>query len=203
MRKPLLNTNVLVLNKVYQAVQIITVRKAFALLYKGQVKAVLEDYTTYDFQNWKDIPIHPEDEWVATPSFRIRVPRVILLQQFDKLPKHDVKFCRKNIFLRDNNRCQYCGQKFATEELNLDHIVPVSRGGKTTWENVVCSCLLCNVRKGNRMPEEAGLRLISRPGKPSWHPLLKLVLSEKFHESWKNFVDVAYWNVEIQPNQNG
>jgi 5-methylcytosine-specific restriction endonuclease McrA len=203
MGQPLLSSNVLVLNKVFQAIQIISVRKAFALLYKGQVKAVLEDYSTYGFQDWKDIPILPDDEYVTTPTFRIKVPRVILLLQFDKLPKQEVKFCRKNIFLRDNNRCQYCGKKYSTEELNLDHVVPTSKGGKTCWENVVCSCLTCNVKKGSRIPEEASIRLISKPVKPNWHPLLKLALSAKFHKSWKNFIDVAYWNVEIQAGENG
>jgi len=193
----MLNSNVLVLNKVYQAVQIVTVRKAFSLLYKGHVRAVLEDYTTYDFEDWKDIPVQPDEECVATPTLRIKVPRVILLLTFDRLPRHEVKFSRKNIYLRDKSRCQYCGLKFRTEELNLDHVVPVSRGGKSTWDNVVCSCIRCNVAKGNRLPEEAGISLIVKPVKPRWHPLVRLALNAGPYECWKNFLDEAYWNTEI------
>ena len=143
-----LNTQVLVLNRVFQAVQIVTARRAFTLLTKGHVKAVLDDYTTYDFEDWKDVPVQPHDAYVRTPALTIKIPRVILLLSFDKLPRHEVKFSRKNIYLRDRNRCQYCGSRFRTEELNLDHVIPVSRGGKTNWENVVCSCIRCNIRKG-------------------------------------------------------
>ena len=190
----MLNSNVLVLNKVYQAVQIVTVRKAFSLLYKGHVRAVLEDYTTYDWEDWKDVPVGANDECVTTPHTRIRIPRVILLLTFDRVPRHDVKFSRKNIYLRDKNRCQYCGKKSRTEELNLDHVIPVSRGGKSTWENVVCSCIRCNIRKGNRLPAEAGLTLIFEPAKPSWHPLVRVSCR---YEEWKSFLDEAYWNAEI------
>ena len=125
-----LNSNVLVLNKVFQAVQIVSARKAFSLLYKGHVKAVLEDYTTCDWDDWKDIPVGADEEYVSTPQRRIKIPRVILLLTFDRVPRHEVKFSRKNIYLRDKNRCQYCGKRYRTEELNLDHVIPVSRGGK-------------------------------------------------------------------------
>jgi 5-methylcytosine-specific restriction endonuclease McrA len=194
----MLDSSVLVLNRVFQAVQIVTVRKAFALLYKGHVKAVLEDYTSYDFENWKDLPVQPNEECVRTPTLRLKVPRVILLCGFDTLPRHDVKFSRKNIYLRDRNRCQYCGGRFRTEDLNLDHVIPVSRGGKTTWENVVCSCVSCNITKGNRLPEEAQMRLITRPVRPRWNPLVRLALHAGRHEFWKNFLDEAYWNAEVE-----
>jgi 5-methylcytosine-specific restriction endonuclease McrA len=117
-----------------------------------------------------------------------------LLLSFDRVPRHDVKFSRKNIYLRDKSRCQYCGKRFRTEELNLDHVVPVSRGGKSTWENVVCSCIRCNIRKGNRTPDEAALTLISKPAKPKWHPLVRVAGR---YEEWKSFLDEAYWNAEI------
>jgi DNA-directed RNA polymerase subunit RPC12/RpoP len=105
----MLDSQVLVLNRVFQAVQVTSVRKAFSLFYKGHVKAVLPDYTTYEFDNWCDIPVQPQDEVVLTPSMAIRVPRVIALKDFDRLPPSDVKFSRHNIYLRDGNRCQYCG----------------------------------------------------------------------------------------------
>ena len=129
----MLDSQVLVLNRVFQAVQVTSVRKAFSLFYKGHVKAVLPDYTTYEFENWCDIPVQPQDEVVLTPSMAIRVPRVIALKDFDRLPRQDVKFSRHNIYLRDGNRCQYCGHKFSSSELSLDHVIPLSRGGNSSW----------------------------------------------------------------------
>jgi 5-methylcytosine-specific restriction endonuclease McrA len=175
----MLDSQVLVLNRVFQAVQVTSVRKAFSLFYKGHVKAVLPDYTTYEFENWCDIPVQPQDEVVLTPSMAIRVPRVIALKDFDRLPRQDVKFSRHNIYLRDGNRCQYCGHKFSS------------------WENVVCACLTCNVKKGNRTPQEASLRLIVAPRKPRWHPVGQFG-SSRLHPAWRHFLDVAYWNTELR-----
>jgi 5-methylcytosine-specific restriction endonuclease McrA len=194
----LLDSNVLVLNRLFQAVHVTSVRKAFALLYKGHVRAVEPDYTTYTFENWRDIPPQADEEFICTPTYRIRIPRVVQLLFFDELPRHEVRFTRKNIYFRDRNRCQYCSGKFATKDLNLDHVVPLSRGGRSTWDNVVCCCLSCNTRKGSRLAEEAGMRLHKSPAKPRWHPLVRLSLSHSRYEIWKNFLDLAYWNVELQ-----
>jgi len=193
----MLDSQVLVLNRVFQAVQVTSVRKAFSLFYKGHVKAVLPDYSTYEFENWCDIPVHPQDEVVLTPSMAIRIPRVVALKDFDRLPRQDVKFSRHNIYLRDGNRCQYCGRKFSSSELSLDHVIPISRGGKSTWENVVCACLPCNVRKGNKLLSESGIQLKRPPVRPRWHPLHRLQ-GRTYPEIWKNFLDAAYWNVELK-----
>jgi 5-methylcytosine-specific restriction endonuclease McrA len=192
-----LESNVLVLNRLFQAIQVTSVRKAFCLLYKGQVKVVEPDYTTYTWENWCDIPVQPYDDVIHTPRALIKVPRVILLLHYDELPPHEVRFTRKNIYFRDKSRCQYCGRRSATKDLNLDHVVPLSRGGRSTWENVVCCCIECNARKGNCAPEEVGMRLIKEPRKPRWHPLVKLSFSGGRYEVWKNFLDLAYWNVEL------
>ena len=193
----MLDSGVLVLNRLFQAIQITSVRRAFCLLYKGEVRAVDPDYTTYDWEDWKDIPPQPDEEFLATPSFRIRIPRVVLLLHFDRLPRHEIRFTRKNIFFRDKNRCQYCGGRFSTSDLNLDHVVPLSRGGKSNWENVVCCCVRCNSRKGGVLPNQAGMQLIRVPLRPRWHPFVKLSFSHSRYESWKNFLDVAYWNTEL------
>jgi 5-methylcytosine-specific restriction endonuclease McrA len=145
----MLDSQVLVLNRVFQAVQVTSARKAFSLFYKGHVRAVLPDYSTWEFENWCDIPPQPQDEVVLTPSMAIRIPRVVALKDFDRLPRQEVKFSRHNIYLRDGNRCQYCGHRFSSSELSLDHVIPLSRGGSSSWENVVCACLSCNVKKGN------------------------------------------------------
>ncbi|MDQ6893450.1 MAG: HNH endonuclease [Acidobacteriota bacterium] len=193
----MLDSHVLVLNRVFQAVQVTSVRKAFTLFYKGHVRAVLPDYSTWDFDNWCDIPVQPHDEVVLTPSSAIRIPRVVALKEFDRLPRQDVKFSRHNIYVRDGSRCQYCGHKFPSADLSLDHVIPLSRGGTSNWENVVCACLSCNVRKGNRTPHEASMRLIQQPKKPRWHPVGHFGAS-KFHPAWRNFLDVAYWNMELK-----
>jgi len=130
----------------------------------------------------------------------IRVPRVIVLMAYDRIPKRRVRFNRLNIYARDNNTCQYCGKRFTKRRLNLDHVTPRSRGGKSTWENVVCSCLRCNRHKGGRSPEEAGLKLLRRPFRPNWTPFVLETWSLRRHREWLPFlstVDAAYWNTEL------
>jgi 5-methylcytosine-specific restriction endonuclease McrA len=197
-----LSQQVLVLNRLWQAVNVCTARRALALLFEGHAQVVLNDdegnFRTFDFGQWRDFSqtdSHPEV--IHTVSFRIRVPRVILLLVFDRMPKKEVKFTRHNIFERDRNTCQYCGKVFDRRELNLDHVVPRDRGGPTSWENIVCSCVPCNTRKGNRTPAEAGMHLIRKPKRPKWRPFVQVSIGVVGHESWKHFLDVAYWNVEL------
>src|SRR5450755_431805 len=155
----LLNSQVLVLNRLWQAVNICSARRAFTLLYQGHAQVVSSDlannFLTHDFASWRDFSATaPDHEVVTTISWKIRVPRVIVLLLFDRLPKKEVKFTRHNVFERDKNTCQYCGHVFDRSELNLDHVLPRDKGGLTTWENVVCSCIPCNTRKGNRLAHE-------------------------------------------------
>jgi 5-methylcytosine-specific restriction endonuclease McrA len=198
----MLNQHVLVLNRLWQAVNVCTARRALTLLFQGHAQAVLNcsdgSFRTYNFTQWHDFSQQePHPESVATISFRIRIPRVILLVVFDHLPKKEVKFTRHNIFERDKNMCQYCGKVFDRKELNLDHVIPRDRGGPTTWENIVCSCIDCNTHKANRTPQEAGMHLIRKPKRPKWRPFVQINLSLQQHDSWKHFVDLAYWNVEL------
>jgi len=93
--------------------------------------------------------------------------------------------------------CQYCGKTFDRNDLNLDHVIPRDRGGPTTWENIVCSCIECNTLKANRTPQEAGMHLIRKPKRPKWRPFVQINFSLHQHDSWKHFVDLAYWNVEL------
>lgn len=193
---------VLVLNRLWQAVHICTVRRAFTLLYQGHAQVVNRDavgnYLTHDFLSWADFSSHhPEEEMVQGVSLRVRIPQVILLRIFDRFPKKEVKFTRNNVFERDKNTCQYCGKVFERTELNLDHVIPRQAGGTTTWENIVCSCIPCNTRKGNQPLHASGLRLIRPPRKPRWRPFVHLSAANPVHESWKHFLDVAYWNVEL------
>jgi 5-methylcytosine-specific restriction endonuclease McrA len=156
------------------------------------------EFVTHDFESWQDFSRrNPENGMVKTISMSIRVPRIIVLLLFERLPKKEVKFTRHNVFERDSNTCQYCGQFFSRDSLNLDHVLPRDRGGQTTWENIVCSCIPCNTRKGNRLPHEAGMALVRKPKRPKWRPFLHISLSTHPHESWKHFLDIAYWNVEL------
>jgi 5-methylcytosine-specific restriction endonuclease McrA len=203
-----LEASVLVLNKLFMAVHIISVRRAFVLLCKDLAEVVsLEDgqFATYNFATWREVSEYrakffrqEDDDWVRTPTSEIQVPRVIRLLSYDKLPRQTVKFNRRNIFARDNNQCQYCGKRFPTTELSLDHVVPRSQGGQSTWENIVCACVACNVRKGGRTPKEAHMALIRRPEKPKRSPLLNLKLTHRKYQSWRTFLDNAYWSVELK-----
>jgi len=193
---------VLVLNRLWQAVNTCTARRAFTLLYQGHAQVVAQDggsnFLTHDFESWRDFSrVNPEPEMVKTISLTVRIPRVIVLLMFDRLPKKEVKFTRHNVFERDGNTCQYCGNIFERTDLNLDHIMPRERGGQTTWENIVCSCIPCNTRKGNRLPHECGMQLIRKPKRPRWRPFVNVSISNHPHESWKHFLDLAYWNVEL------
>lgn len=197
-----LNQQVLVLNRLWQAVNVCSARRALTLLFEGHAQVVFGDsdgaFKTFDFGQWRDFSLNrPDDDAVGTISFRIRVPRVILLMVFDRLPKKEVKFTRHNIFERDKNTCQYCGKTLDRKDLNLDHVIPRDRNGPTTWENIVCSCIPCNTRKANRSPLEAGLRLVRKPKRPKWRPFVQVTFGAPMHDSWKHFLDIAYWNVEL------
>lgn len=189
---------VLVLNNLYQAVQVTGVRRAFRLFCAGRARAVERDFSTYDFDNWCDLPPEVGDDVIRTPRKTIRIPRVIQLLHYDRLPRRDVRFTRRNIFFRDRNRCQYCGRSFVQRDLNLDHVVPLSRGGVSSWENVVCACIRCNSRKGNRTPAEAGMTLVRAPKRPGAHPVLRSGWLGPRYEEWRTFLDEAYWNVELE-----
>lgn len=201
-----LHSNVLVLNQHFRAVHVTTVRRAFALLCKSVAEVVHwrnETYQTYDFETWKEISrlrdrFEPCDDWIKTVSFEIAVPRIIRLLLYDHLPPQEVKLNRRNIYARDRNRCQYCGRRFSTTELSLDHVVPRSRGGRTTWMNIVCACTSCNNRKAGRTPQEARMRLVQLPLKPPRNPVIQLKVRHEKYRSWKQFLGEAYWTVELK-----
>ncbi len=207
-----LDSSVLMLNAHYVALRIVSARRAFSLLFKEEddrpvaeiVHAEDGRYVSYNFEDWAELSkfrkeFHPaEHDWVRTINFDIAVPRIIRVLTFNKLPKQEVKFNRRNIYARDGNLCQYCGGKFKTLDLSLDHVIPRSQGGGTNWENIVCCCLKCNVKKGGRTPQQAHMKLLTTPIKPRRSPAVNIKLSEAKYRSWKHFLDHAYWNVELQ-----
>lgn len=200
-----LSEPVLVLNRLWQAVNVIAARRAFSLLASGHAKVVHgedEQFALFSMLDWmdfsKDNPPVSELEMVRTVRTQIRIPKIILLSVFDRVPRKELKLTRRHVFERDRFTCQYCGEKLPSEELNLDHVIPRHYGGKTTWENIVCSCVPCNSRKANRLPHEARMRLIRKPSAPKWRPVISLAARGKKHDAWKHFLDVAYWNVELE-----
>ncbi|MHC4260525.1 MAG: HNH endonuclease [Planctomycetota bacterium] len=205
--KSALDCNVLVLNKHYMAIRVVGARRAFSLLFRQLAEVVsLEEgrYANYNFDNWCEVSefrrqFEPDGhDWVSTVNFYVAVPRIIRLLFYDRLPRNEVKFNRRNIFARDKNRCQYCGKRYPTSELSLDHVIPRSMGGEAAWGNIVCACTDCNVRKGGRTPKQAGLTLVQRPVRPRRNPLLHVHLGHQRYHSWKQFLDHAYWSVELK-----
>ena len=196
-----LSSSVLVLNRSYLPIHVTSVRRAFSLIYQGIARAVDEQYQTFDFESWQQLAVARDGDFVGTPGGAMRVPRVIVLVAFDSVPKRHVRFSRINIFARDGFTCQYCRRKPARAELNLDHVVPRALGGRSTWENVVCSCVDCNRRKGGRTPGQAGLKLRRLPLRPRWTPLMNLMISSVRYNEWRpflNIVDASYWNTELE-----
>lgn len=189
------------------AVHVVGVRRAFGLLINQMAEVIhIEDgqYGNYDFNSWREVSEmkaefkQPSDDWIRSVNFEVCVPRVLRLLYYDRLPKQRVRLNRRNIFARDSNMCQYCGKKFSTSELSLDHVMPTCRGGGTSWENLVCACVKCNVRKGGRTPKEAGMKLIKKPIRPKRSPMLTVKLGNPKYASWKTFLDSAYWSVDLK-----
>jgi 5-methylcytosine-specific restriction endonuclease McrA len=135
------------------------------------------------------------DKTVRSPSFEMRLPSVVSLKTYVKPSRHPA-FTRFNVFLRDRFTCQYCGTR---EELTFDHVVPRSKGGHTTWDNVVAACSPCNLRKGDRLPREVEMWPMQRPFAPSLQDLHRngrLFPPNYLHESW---LDYLYWDTELEP----
>lgn len=195
----MLNTAVLVLNRNYQPVHVTNVKRAFSLLYMGIARAIDDQYRLYDFDSWAALSA-AEHEHIATIRRAIRVPRVLVLMAYEYLPKGRVRFSRLNIYARDNDTCQYCGLQLSRAELNLDHVVPRAQGGRTSWENVVCSCIECNLAKGGRTPEQAGMKLLKKATRPRWTPFFRTAQKRVTYREWLPFIslsDASYWNVEL------
>jgi len=202
----------LLLNAHYMALRVVSVRRAFMMLFKRDATLSpvaeivhVEDgrYVSYNFEDWAALSAFRREfepsqhDWIHTVRFDIAVPRIIRVLTYARLPQRDVKLNRRNIFARDASTCQYCGKRFTTSELSLDHIIPRSRGGNSSWENLVCACIKCNVRKGGRTPAEAHIRLIKPAVKPKRNPVVSIKLSDDRYASWKQFLDNAYWDVEL------
>lgn len=202
-----LDEKVLVLNRLYTAVRVISARRAFIMLCKRRAEVIAVEngsYLNYDFESWTEIALlqkefEPDNHsWVRTPTLVIAVPKILRLLNYDRFPDKHVKLNRRNLYARDSNRCQYCGKHFPTKELTLDHVVPRVQGGEHTWHNLVCACVKCNAKKGGRTPRQASMVLRRKPYKPRRNPVITLKLGYRKYSSWKAFLDEAYWTVELK-----
>ena len=190
----ILSTNVLVLNKFYTALRVISARRAFIFLAKDSAEVIHKSHGRFEacrFDHWIEesrINGRSSTDYVHTPSLQIMVPRVIRLLEYGRIPRRELKFNRKNILVRDNYQCQYCGKKYPLGSMTIDHIIPRSRGGTTEWTNAVSCCKKCNSKKGGRMPKEAGMKLISKPQVPKFNHTISRMLDDKRYELWKDFI---------------
>lgn len=204
----LLQSRVLKLNKAYVPIDIITAKDAFIDVYTQKAEIVdVEDgtYVNYDFDSWAEISelkremeqMDEFDEWIFTSSLTIQIPRVIRSLNYSRVWREGPRLSRKAIYQRDGNTCQYCGKKLMTKELTLDHVLPLSLGGKTSWTNLVVACFPCNNKKGNKTPDGARMDLIRKPFKPKVDMTLYDHTNHPKYSTWKHFVSDAYWNVEL------
>ncbi len=214
-----LSAKVLVLNKGYMAMRVVSAKRAFCMLARNMAEVIHVDtrdtlpgngaelcgqFLNYDFESWTELSALRDEfeglnyDWVRTVRMEIAVPRIIRLLGYDRLPEQSVKLNRRNLFARDRSQCQYCGKHFPTADLSIDHVKPRAAGGGDSWENLVCACIRCNAKKGGRTPEQAAMKLIRRPEKPKRNPLIALRLGNAKYRSWKAFLDHAYWDVELR-----
>jgi 5-methylcytosine-specific restriction endonuclease McrA len=185
-------TIVLVLNRNWQAINIRTPAEAFCQMATNVATALEIDGENHirpvTWAEWITLPIRDGDNAVHTVRGAIRVPTVIVALNFAKVPKKRPKLCAKTIRERDGNRCQYTGKLLRAEEGSLDHVLPRSRGGKDEWGNLVWSDRTVNAKKGNRLPHEAGLKLLAVPRAPKELPVTALIRNAHGIVDWKLFV---------------
>lgn len=196
-----MDAHVLVLNRYFQPVNVINVRRALCMLYVGVARALDAEFRQFDFPSWAALSAELGDDTIGSVNRRIRIPRILVLQAYERVPLGRIRFSRHNIFVRDDHTCQYCAKRLPRRLLNLDHVIPRSRGGKTNWENVVASCVPCNFKKGGHTPEEAKMQLIRPPHKPQWVELVHPPRMRARYREWLPFlnpVDASYWNTELE-----
>lgn len=164
----MLNGNVLILNQDYQPLSVVNVKKSLLLLFLNKAELLHDN----------------PGRRIKTINSEFHYPLVIRLRRYARIPYKNIVLSRKNVIKRDGNTCQYCG---STQDLTIDHIVPRSRGGKDTWENLVTACNHCNHKKGNRTPREAGLQLLRKPYRPTYIIFLREYV-ETVDDTWKPYL---------------
>jgi 5-methylcytosine-specific restriction endonuclease McrA len=202
MQAAALSLPTLVLNRNWSPIRTTSTREALGLVAGGSARIVDPiTYAEHDLDSWDAVSRAAErfDE-ARIRSMRLSLvpPEVIVLTQYSGFGTNTVVFSRKNLFRRDAYTCQYCGAQPGTGDLTIDHVVARSKGGRSTWTNCVVACFRCNLKKSDRTPEEAGMRLRAKPERPRWTPVLAVAVGRR-RESWSRFLSRAYWEVELEP----
>lgn len=211
---------VLVLNRSWCAVGVIDLPRAMALLFSqyedGEPKAKIitpppkGSYEVWEWGDWSGLRPETGEDGLVSASRIYKVPEVLLLSRYDSIPKQKVNFCRRSIWKRDDYSCQYCGRRPDHDECTLDHILPRSLGGETSWTNCVLACYQCNSQKADRRPEDAfrpkdkekarrwigpsPMKLIKEPKKPEYS-----IIKDKIRilDTWKHWLDKMYWEIPL------
>lgn len=190
-----MKNDTLVLNRSYVPTSIVSWKKGISLIYQDAARALDRDYVVYEFEDWlvfsSDSEMSHGYHFAHSSRWKIAVPEIIVLRNYDRLPSRDVKYSRQTIFERDAFRCAYCGKEFRRSELTIDHIVPRAKGGKSSFKNTISACVPCNSKKGHKTLEESGMKLHFKPKKPKWISPLNKVPRQKMLESWKTFLNRA------------
>lgn len=196
-----LERSVLVLNRNWAAITVKTVREAIGLVAKGSAFVLEpETYERHDLASWADVSrlkVKVGDGVIRSQRLMLVAPEVVVLTGYEGMGQKSVIFSRRNLFKRDRYTCQYCGKQPGPEELTIDHVLPKSKGGKSTWENCALACVACNKVKADRTPEQAAMKLRKLPKKPTWKTLTQVPPRER-RESWEAFLSRAYWEVELE-----
>lgn len=192
----------LVLNKGWTPVGTIELQRAIIMLFSqyanGEPKARIIDpqsYQTFTWDDWAKLKPLMTDDAIHAANISFKVPEVVLLTRYDKMPKPKNQCSRRNLYKRDEMTCQYCGCKPGSQELTIDHVLPKSQGGGTSWENCVLACVDCNSYKANRTPKKANMKLLKEPVKPKMG-FFKFEVTKQV-KSWEAFLGELYWAVPI------
>ena len=188
----------LILNSGWLPVRVSTVADAITKMFKGEAKAVDDDYAVWDFDSWTELRAKESEPVIHTATMAIKVPEIVVLTRYSQAHGRKIVFSRMNIYRRDNWTCCYCGCTPGARELTIDHIVPRSKGGKSEWTNCVLACTDCNRRKDSKSVEDAGLKMLWQPYKPTWSPRMVIKKVVNTPASWEKFVSDAYWSAKLQ-----
>ena len=187
-------TTVLVLNRNWQAIDVKSPADALSMMYTDNATGLdilgKDHMIPYRWNDWVNLPFDSDCDYIKTINGGIKIPKIIVLCNFDKVPIKRPKFSSTGIWNRDNGICQYTGRKLSKNEGNVDHVIPKSRGGRSNWDNCVLSHKDINAKKANRTPEEAGLKLLKKPTTPKHLPISFYIKNKHNIPEWDMFLKV-------------
>lgn len=193
-KKSTMSMPILVLNKSWIPISITTVRKAITKTMLGLAEIMdVDSYVLHNFEAWMNLRVQDETKIIRTTKSIIRLPEIIVLTEYERLPVKEVRLTRRNLLIRDNFTCQYTGKKITADTATIDHVIPRSKGGKSTWENLVMCTRDINFAKADRTPEEAKLKLLKKPERPKWSPIyarFAKLAAANVPNSWLRFINI-------------